>query len=189
MKDKIICLVGPSGSGKTTIAKELEKEGFNVIQSYTTRPPREPNEWGHTFLDGNPAYIPYVKNRIAHQELYGYHYWATKDQYQGKGTSIYIIDPAGAKQVKENVKDAEVVTIFLAVDREDRIRRLRRRFLDENNITMDSFFDSKLQSEMRGYIRERINRDVELFSLVRCDYVVDANRELQEVLNDIKQII
>ena len=47
----------------------------------------------------------------------------------------------------------------MAVDREDRIRRLRRRFLDENNITMDSFFDSKLQSEMRDEAdkQERVN--------------------------------
>lgn len=51
--DKLILLVGPSGSGKTTIAKELEKEGYNIIHSYTTRKPREPNEWGHTFVDRN----------------------------------------------------------------------------------------------------------------------------------------
>ena len=50
MKDKIICLVGPSGSGKTTIAKELEKEGYNIIHSYTDRKPRVENEWGHTFV-------------------------------------------------------------------------------------------------------------------------------------------
>ena len=51
--DKIVCLVGPSGSGKTTIAKELEMMDYNIIHSYTTRKPREPNEWGHTFVDRN----------------------------------------------------------------------------------------------------------------------------------------
>ena len=48
--DTIFCLVGPSGSGKTTVAKALEKHGYNVIQSYTTRPRRSENEWGHTFV-------------------------------------------------------------------------------------------------------------------------------------------
>lgn len=183
MKDKIICLVGPSGSGKTTIAKELEKEGFNVIQSYTTRPPREPNEWGHTFLDGNPAYIPYVKNRIAHQELYGYHYWATKDQYQGKGTSIYIIDPAGAEQVKENVKDAEVMTIFLITDEEVRISRLQQRYWKNTDLKTAHELNVVL------YADKRIEKDKNMFNLVKCDYVVDANRNIEKVLHDIKQII
>ena len=45
----IVCLIGPSGSGKTTIARMLEAE-YNVIHSYTTRPPREPGEWGHNFI-------------------------------------------------------------------------------------------------------------------------------------------
>lgn len=186
MKDKIICLVGPSGSGKTTIAKELEKECYNVIQSYTTRPPRKPNEWGHIFVRDVPLD---TTNMIAHQKLYGHHYWATKEQYQNKGISIYVIDPQGAEQVKENVKDAEVITILLTVDVVKRITRLRRRLLNENNITIDSFFGNELQDKIHNYIRKRLNKDEEIFRVVKCDYTVDANREVKEVLNDIKQII
>lgn len=114
--DKIICLVGPSGSGKTTIAKELEKLGYNIIYSYTTREPREPNEWGHTFIDkeeithirtdtdsGLRIIVTRKGNRqillksIAFRKIYKEYYFATKDQYQGKGTSIYVVDPDGAE--------------------------------------------------------------------------------------------
>lgn len=194
MKDKIVCLVGPSGSGKTTIAKELEKEGFNVIQSYTTRPPREPGEWGHIFSDIKEYINATIKHEmqnylIAYQKLYDHHYWATKEQYKNKGTSIYVVDPKGAGQVKKNVKDAEVITILLTVDVGKRIIRLRRRLLNENNITIDSFFGNELQDKIHNYIRKRLNKDEEIFRVVKCDYTVDANREVKEVLNDIKQII
>ena len=41
MKDILFCLVGASGSGKTSVAYALqEKYGYNVIESYTTRPKR-----------------------------------------------------------------------------------------------------------------------------------------------------
>lgn len=37
---KPIALVGAMCSGKTTIAKKLERDGYNWIRTYTTRPPR-----------------------------------------------------------------------------------------------------------------------------------------------------
>lgn len=36
-----IFLIGPQGSGKTTLAKELERRGYEQILAYTTRPPRD----------------------------------------------------------------------------------------------------------------------------------------------------
>jgi guanylate kinase len=94
--DRIIALVGESGSGKTTIAKELEKRGYNVIKSYTTRPEREPGEWGHIFGDMDWYFNDTNGDRVIADTFYNNeYYWATKEQYQGKGTSIYIIDPLG----------------------------------------------------------------------------------------------
>ena len=186
--DKIICLVGHSGSGKTTVAKELEKEGYNIIHSYTTRPPRYEGEWGHTFIDekaiknirtdtndGLKIIVTRKKNRqrllkaIAFKKLYNDYYFATKEQYQGKGTSIYVVDPDGAEQVKRSVTDAEVVTIFLMADEGIRYKRMVRD---------------------RGYgAVERINKDITIFSICKCDYAVDANRSIEEVLADVKEII
>jgi guanylate kinase len=79
--DKIICLVGPSGSGKTTVARGLEKEGYNIIQSYTTRKPRFEGEWGHTFIEEYKLLpgIGLPKDMIAYFNSYnsGHHYFAT----------------------------------------------------------------------------------------------------------------
>lgn len=206
MKDKLVLLVGPSGSGKTTIAKELEGEGYNIIHSYTTREPREENEWGHEFIDswdriaGYWFNDPYRGTMILHGDMiayfngYGEHYFATKDQYQGKGTSIYVIDPSGAEQVRENVKDAEVVTIFLMADEEIRYERVRDRGFENNNIPLFIPTEdlSKLQPLMEKVLtnaNERIEKDRLIFSKCKCDYVVDGNRSLPEVVADIKEII
>lgn len=192
-EDKIICLVGASGSGKTTLAKELEKLGYNIIHSYTTREPREEGEWGHTFIDclsDDFTVLDCIDNRIIPNEniiafFNDYKkdeaYWATRQQYQGKGTSIYIVDPEGAEQVKENVKDAEVVTIFLMADKDMRRDRLLKRYDPEAYYQGTTWLPNE--------IIERIDKDKEIFETCKCDYVVDANREVEEVLKDVVEII
>ena len=166
---KLILLVGASGSGKTTIAKELEKLGYNIIHSYTTRERREPDEWGHRFTKSNKVEC-FIGEMIAYQQIYGVEYFATREQYMNKGTSIYVVDPKGAKDVKTNVKDAEVITIFLMADE---ITRNSRMLFNRN----------------AGDTQERVERDREIFKTCKCDYVVDANREVEEVLKDIVEII
>lgn len=200
--DKLVLIVGPSGSGKTTVAKELEKEGYNIIHSYTTRNPREDGEWGHIFIKNLAEDEEYISGfdhadkevvrafkggkgeLIAFKQLYNDIYFATREQYQGKGTSIYVVDPNGAEQVNRRVDDAEVITIFLMTDISTRHTRLRKRagIITYSHLTEEE--NNQIQ-QMIG----RLNKDKEIFSKCRCDYVVDANRELGQVLADIKHII
>ena len=41
----MIIISGATGSGKTTVAKELDEIGFTVIPTFTTRPPRENDDY------------------------------------------------------------------------------------------------------------------------------------------------
>lgn len=179
MKDKIICLVGESGSGKSTLADLLEKEGLNYIRSYTTRKPRYDNEDGHIFVD----YIPTVLNHdfISQEQIYNNgiiaytyfdnnYYWATKEQYKDKGVSIYVVDPSGVENLKNVIKDAEIVAVYLKTDKEERIKRMSKK--------------RECQS-----IINRINHEDKAFKLVKCDYVINNNGNVLETLDILKEII
>lgn len=176
LKDKIVCLVGESGSGKSTIAELLEKDGYNYIQSYTTRKPRFEGEKGHIFVKSDGVIDAKLNSQILDDNIIAYtffngnHYWATKEQYQGKGISVYVIDPAGVKYLKEKVTDAETVVIYLKCDKATRFSRM----LKERNVED---------------VVDRLKNDKEVFKVIKCDYVVDSDGEIQEVLEDVKSIV
>lgn len=173
MKDKIVCLVGESGSGKTTIAKLLEKKGFNVIQSYTTRPQRESNEWGHRFADREvlQEHLDMQDYIIAYKFYDGYHYWAVRDQYKGLGTSIYIIDPDGVETLRNRVEDAELIIVYLRTDKDERIYRMQ----DQARSIMD--------------VGRRVDYDRDAFKRIRCNWVVDANRSIEDTVELVMKIV
>lgn len=190
--DKIVCLVGESGSGKSTIAELLEKEGYNYIQSYTTRKPRFLGEKGHIFVDDEVLLRDFKtednklvpkENIIAYTYFGGAHYWATKEQYIDKGTSVYIIDPVGVKELKEKIKDAEITAVYLKVDRNERFARMKHRAEETNPSEISK------KTITISDIEKRLNYDKEAFKIVQCDYVVDGNREIKEIIRDINSLI
>lgn len=179
MRDKIICLVGESGSGKSTIAELLEKEGYNYIQSYTTRKPRFENEKGHIFVEHAPKALDingFYKEEILKNGIIAYiyfdnnYYWATKEQYQNKGISLYIVDPNGVKELKNDIKDAEIIAIYIKVDEKERSNRMLKRRDPQS-------------------AKDRIKHDREIFKVVQCEYVVNNNENIEDTVKLIKQII
>lgn len=190
--DKIICLVGESGSGKSTIAELLEKEGYNYIQSYTTRKPRFEGEKGHIFVKSNGIIDAKLNSQILDDNIIAYtffngnHYWANKEQYQGKGISIYVIDPVGIQELLKKVKDAEIVIIYLKTERWIRACRMWHRKHKDSPCIWPEPHD---WGDIDGEIKQRINHDIKAFKWVFCNYMVDANRKIGEVLEDIKEII
>lgn len=172
--DKIICLVGESGCGKSSVAEKLERYGYNYILSYTDRKKRIKDEKGHIFIDVSyETWISMHKDSeiIAETIFDKHHYWSTKDQYKNKGISVYTVDPRGVKDLRKLKNDIEIIAIYLKCDEINRISRMKR-----DNRTLES-------------INNRIKNDREAFRIVECDYVIDANKELEKVVETVREII
>lgn len=197
MKDTMIVnLVGASGSGKTSVAKYLEGEyGYNVIQSYTTRPKRGDQEYGHTFLNAlewnlERSFMEYEcperdnwmtreyfdeLDVIAYFNSYksGNEYFATHQQVELGKVNLYIVDPEGAKQVYDYYRgsDMTVITIYIQADEETRAERLVERELD------GYVFNPKDNPQ----VYERIRPDRKIFELIKCDFAINGNKSIEKV--------
>jgi guanylate kinase len=172
--DKIVCLVGESGCGKSSVAEILEKDGYNYILSYTDRKKRNINEKGHIFIGVSyETWLSMHKDSeiIAETFFDKHHYWSIKEQYKNKGVSIYTVDPKGVRDLKKLTNDAEIIAIYLKCDEINRISRM-----EKDNRALDS-------------INDRIENDREAFRIVECDYVVDANKELEDVVKAVREVI
>ncbi len=168
--DRIICLVGESGSGKTAIAKALEEQGYNIIHSYTTRPPRYQGEWGHTFITEEDFLSRANKVALNDKGLGGYKYWAERHQYKDKGDSIYVVDPEGVRTLKETINDADILVIYIRMSLELRYSRL---------------------GTSHGYeeATRRIERDRDVFDVVECDYCISNDGRLEDTLSNISGVL
>lgn len=165
----VFLILAESGSGKTKLAMELGYYGYKVIQSYTTRPPRTNNEWGHLFCN-DAEYEAFKGNReIAAYSLFNqYHYFTTRKQLEE--SDIYVVDPDGIEDLKRNVKDIRFVTIYLNVDMGTRINRMTKR------------------GDSLSTIADRLIVDAEKFANKKYDYCV-PNNNLTRTIDVLRYIM
>lgn len=112
---RIILITGMSGSGKTTIAKELCKDDrYNFIASYTDRPMREKNEFGHTFVKTN--YMDLIlenEDIVAQTKISEYRYCAIKEQFDEDKVNVYIVDSFGINDTISFFPRSDMMTILI----------------------------------------------------------------------------
>ncbi|MDT8716284.1 guanylate kinase [Clostridium sp. 19966] len=180
-KDFIICIIGKSGSGKSTIVRHYKEKGYNIIESYTDRPKRFDNEWGHVFIKSSEVEF-YRHEMIAYTFYDGYHYFSIKSQYKNKGITFYVIEPSGVKAIKDKVKDAELLFIYIDVDEAVRKERMLLRL--KENILLDCDYE-----KVNRDIEKRIINDREIFKKVDCNIVIDNNYNMEDTISIIDDII
>lgn len=121
----IYCIVGPSGCGKTTVSKRLEMDyGLRAVASYTTRPPRYPDEEGHIFV--SDEVFDGLGELCAFTEYNGYRYGVTPRIIDEN--DIYVIDPYGLRTLLEHYHgEKSIKSIRLMCDTETlKLRMLNR---------------------------------------------------------------
>lgn len=124
--NQIILLVGKSGTGKTTVSNILhDKYGYQVVESYTTRPPRFDGETGHIFVTDD-EYEQMKDDICAFTEFDGNKYWAANKQVDK--SDLYIIDPAGVEYFYEKYNgNKNIICMELAASARIRFERMRNR--------------------------------------------------------------
>jgi guanylate kinase len=189
----IFLIVGESGSGKTLLVSALEKQrGLKSIASYTTRPKRNENEYGHTFV--NDEEFSQLQNIVAYTEYNGYKYCATSEQVENH--DLYVIDKAGVdffKKAYHGKKQIKIIYIKSSIS--IRVKRMEERFVKDNNIDINNLTSQDIKSILSnfGNIMERIVNDSIEFKNAEyiADLVVDnhSNRNFQYVVREVWEFI
>lgn len=140
----MIVIIGESGAGKSSVAKELEKYGFETVVSYTTRPPRPGERDGvdYYFISDN-EYEALNKNGrlIAKGDYRGWKYGVGVNKL--KENSVAVLTPAGLRELKRvgptimpkitdghNIDGLElpkIYSVYLDIPRRDRLIKLLER--------------------------------------------------------------
>ena len=76
----LILLVGQSSSGKDSIASLLEKDGYKILKSYTTRPKRIGEGNTHIFIKPKDVY-QYKNDFVAYTKIGDYEYFLRNNNY------------------------------------------------------------------------------------------------------------
>ena len=172
MKPTIIAIVGDSGSGKTHLSKLLQNE-FNIFQivSYTTRPIREGEQHGveHYFI--KKSHRPLFCEVLAQTIFGGHDYYALMDQVPPQGLCTYVVDEAGARELKQrHSKRLQIVTVWVECTPDTLIAR----GIDMERIQRDS-------------ARERLPQSSYDFTIANNGTIEEFDLAIYETLKKIEQ--
>lgn len=146
----IIAIIAESGAGKTTLAEHLKFFfGINLIESYTDRPRRTPDEIGHTFMDKNEFDQLDANNYLAYTIFGDYRYCCLYSDLAKLNS--YVIDENGYSMLKRLDQSKYLVkSIRIVCSEAERLKRagLERVNRDNGRFTIPySEFDIIYNSE------------------------------------------
>lgn len=130
---KTIVIVGKMGSGKTTIAKELQKYGFQKIRTCTTRKPRNKADL-HDYRFLNNTEFQRMESSGVFAETTSFvkngeivHYGSLKEDFMNSEKSVIVLDVSGMKNVIQSIGKENLFSVYLKADESTLLSRLNKR--------------------------------------------------------------
>lgn len=197
MSGIVFIISAPSGSGKSTLTNRLLSivPDLKFSVSYTTRPPRGSEVYGHDyFFISQGEFENMIRDGgfLEYAEVFGNYYGTAKSYMQqafAEGKDLLLdIDVQGARQVKSKMPEA--VSIFiLPPSREELERRLRSRSEADDEIQHKLLGDKARPVNTEETIQRRLqtaSREIENF----CDYdYILVNDRVDPAIDTLKSIV
>ncbi len=170
----IYLILGHSGSGKSTIRNALTSHGIKKIITYTTRPPRvsEVDGIDYNFIDQELFKKMDGDNLFIGTTCYVGNYYSTLKEDLEKNNNkdsdcVIVVDKEGVLAIKNDFENAR--SIYLKCSRET----LRDRMIKRNDHAND--------------IEKRLDvlEDLDPYA----DYIIDADRDIDSVFEDVISLI
>lgn len=122
-----LILVGKAASGKDHLKQKLQKKGFKIGVSHTTRPPRvnEQNGIDYHFVSKD-EFLTMIDQGlfIEYMEFNGWYYGQTEEDFNE--ADVMIMSKDGLDMLPEQYR-SQCAVIYLDIDRMTRIERLNYR--------------------------------------------------------------
>ena len=168
----MILLVGASASGKSTIEKELVKNGYTNIISYTSRPIRD-NEIDHKdyhFLTKEEFLDLESDGFFAEKTIYNSWYYGIS-KIDLLPNSMAVVEPYGMRTLKKICRGRNIPLIIFFIDVPEKIRL--KRMIDRDDNLIEMF--------------RRILSDQGVFQGIKdeVDYVINNDRSIDETVREI----
>ena len=170
----IYLILGHSGSGKSTIRNALTSHGIKKIITYTTRSPRvsEVDGMDYNFIDQKLFKKMDQDNLFIGTTCYVGNYYSTFKEDLEKNNNkdsdcVIVVDKEGVLAIKKEFENAR--SIYLKCSRET----LRDRMIKRNDHAND--------------IEKRLDvlEDLDPYA----DYIIDADRDIDSVFEDVIRLI
>lgn len=152
-----LILVGKAAAGKDHLKQRLQKKGFNIGVSHTTRKPRVNETDGVDYHFVSEDEFESMIDRgefIEYMEFNGWYYGQTEEDFNN--ADVMIMSKDGLDMLPSQYRD-QCIVIYLDVDRATRIERLnyrndvndsimRRMNTDEEQFKDFSDFDIRIKN-------------------------------------------
>lgn len=132
-----VILLGRQGSGKTSIAHDLEKHGYRIVQSVTTRPPRPSQDEHQDYQFVNDDIFNSMNDHLYAIREYNttkgvWRYGIDLNDINANEDNVTILDPEGFMEIRDKVQDR--FAVYLDVPASIRINRVLTRGDDYDEV-------------------------------------------------------